>query len=57
MDPEAAIDRLSTRILHGEISPSTRATLLNEAKPTQGAPLSPATIAALLLGSPEFQRR
>ncbi len=55
MDPTATIDRLSDRILHGEVSPSTRATLMNEAK--AGNSLPPATIAALLLGSPEFQRR
>jgi hypothetical protein len=61
MDLETAIDRLSDRILHGGVSASTRATLVNEAKPGAGSSghssLTPATIAALLLGSPEFQRR
>ena len=61
MDPETAIDRLSDQILHGGVSPSTRATLVNEAKPGESgsgrSSMTPATIAALLLGSPEFQRR
>ena len=61
MDSDTAIDRLSDRILHGGISASTRATLANEAKGDNASPghssLTPATIAALLLGSPEFQRR
>jgi len=57
MDVNALIDRVSNRILHGQISPSTRATLLREAKADNGSTKTPATIAALLLGSPEFQRR
>ena len=61
MDPETTINRLADRILHGDISPSTRATLLSEAKAGSGSnangPLTSGTIAALLLGSPEFQRR
>ncbi|HLK14724.1 MAG TPA: DUF1800 domain-containing protein [Fimbriimonadaceae bacterium] len=57
MEPEAAIDRLSDRILHGAASATTRATLVSEAKNSTGASFSPATITALLLGSPEFQRR
>jgi uncharacterized protein (DUF1800 family) len=60
MDSNALIDRIATRILHGDISPSTRATLVNEAKASDGSAgsdrLTPAKIAALLLGSPEFQR-
>jgi len=55
MDSGKEIDRLADRILHGEISASTRATLLSEAKGADG--LTRTTIAALLLGSPEFQRR
>ena len=51
------IDRVSNRILHGQISSSTRATLLKEAQDQSGSKATPATIAALLLGSPEFQRR
>ena len=57
MDPNTIIDRVSNRILHGQISPSTRATLLREARADTGSTTTPATIAALLLGSPEFQRR
>jgi uncharacterized protein (DUF1800 family) len=57
IDANAMIDRASNRILHGQISPSTRATLLREANADTGSRQTPATIAALLLGSPEFQRR
>jgi uncharacterized protein (DUF1800 family) len=57
MDTNAMIDRVSRRILHGQISSSTRATLLREANADSSSPATPATIAALLLGSPEFQRR
>jgi uncharacterized protein (DUF1800 family) len=63
MDVDGEVNRLAAQILHGEMTPSTRATLMNEASSssttgTQGnASLTPATIAALLLGSPEFQRR
>jgi uncharacterized protein (DUF1800 family) len=59
MDVTATIDRMADRILHGSIAPSTRATLLTEARPGPDgrSSLTPATIAALLLGSPEFQRR
>jgi uncharacterized protein (DUF1800 family) len=61
MDPTALIDKMSKQILHGEISPSTRATLLSEAKADSGSgsssSMTPATVEALLLGSPEFQRR
>ncbi len=61
MDSRKLIDRMSAQILHGEVSPSTRATLLREAGQSDSmrkdSALPPATIAALLLGSPEFQRR
>jgi uncharacterized protein (DUF1800 family) len=62
MDPATLLDRMAGRILHGELSASTRATLMNEAstagsKFSSGNELTPAQIAALLLGSPEFQRR
>lgn len=57
MNVDAMIDRVSNRILHGQISKSTRATLLREAQGEAGSKVTPATIAALLLGSPEFQRR
>ena len=57
MNVNAMIDRVSNRILHGQISSATRATLLREAQADSGTKVTPATIAALLLGSPEFQRR
>jgi uncharacterized protein (DUF1800 family) len=57
MNINAMIDRVSNRILHGQISPSTRATLAREAQSDTSSTITPATIAALLLGSPEFQRR
>ncbi len=57
MDVNKMIDRVSGRILHGQISPSTRATLVREAQSDASSKVTPATIAALLLGSPEFQRR
>ena len=57
MNVNAMIDRVSNRILHGQISKSTRATLLREAESDSSSKVTPATIAALLLGSPEFQRR
>ena len=50
-------------ILAGDVSPSTRATLLKEvdAAPADGSPAKSATqqarLVALVLGSPEFQRR
>lgn len=57
MDANLMIDRAANRILHGQISTSTRATLLREAQADSGSKVTPATVAALLLGSPEFQRR
>ena len=48
---EASLDRLANEYLHGELSPSTRATLLKQAKADE------AQLRALVLGSPEFQRR
>ncbi len=59
------VDQLSTQILHTPIAPSTRATLLKQLS-ADTAPVSTAAtginvtanrVAALLLGSPEFQRR
>ena len=57
MDTNRMIDRVANRILHGQISPATRATLVRESQADSGSKATPATIAALLLGSPEFQRR
>ena len=61
-DPHRAIDQAAAEILHAPISPATRATLLKQVSPASkdtGARLEGLTtrrIAALLLGSPEFQR-
>ena len=50
-----AIDRLGAILLGGDLSASTRATLEKQFAP--GTPPDAAKICALLLGSPEFQRR
>src|SRR5207302_1769001 len=50
-DTNQLIDRMAGQILHGGITATTRETLMK-----QSQPLSSAKIAALLLGSPEFQR-
>ncbi len=65
-NPNAFIDRFAEQVLHGSIAPGTRATLLKQindtpdAKPVaMTAPVDATTtqrMAALLLGSPEFQR-
>ena len=63
MEPARIINHLTDRLLHGEVSPATRATLLQQAKtaPTNAATTGDTTTAtrliALVLGSPEFQRR
>jgi uncharacterized protein (DUF1800 family) len=46
-------DAVAARLVPSGLSPSTRATLVAETK----AELSPARVAGLVLGSPEFQRR
>ncbi len=66
-NPNAFIDRFAEQVLHGSIAPATRATLLKQISDTPDAkPIATATapvdanttqrMAALLLGSPEFQR-
>jgi len=61
-DPERAIDRAAAQILHATISPATRATLLKQVRLASDDPasrpqaLTGSRVAALLLGSPEFQR-
>ncbi|MBV9866604.1 MAG: DUF1800 domain-containing protein [Abitibacteriaceae bacterium] len=52
---EAVLDRLSEQLLGGGLSPATRDTLMQQMAP--GTPANAAKIAALILGSPEFQRR
>ena len=69
--PNAFIDRFAEQVLHGSIAPATRATLLRQISDTPDAPpaaqntamsapvnaAATQRMAALLLGSPEFQRR
>lgn len=54
-DHAAMVDRLAQTILNGDISPGTRATLVRET----GGPgaVDRNKLTALVLGSPEFQRR
>ena len=57
--PKAALERLSQAILHGEMGDRTRETILKGLLP-QGAEASTIDVpklTALVLGSPEFQRR
>jgi uncharacterized protein (DUF1800 family) len=62
-DPAKFVDLLGKRLLNGEMTPTTRATLLKQAQTTPGktdvaASTDTATrLVALVLGSPEFQRR
>jgi uncharacterized protein (DUF1800 family) len=53
VDPSASLDRMTDALLAGDVSPHTKETVQKE----MGATPSPAVIAGLLLGSPEFQRR
>lgn len=58
----ALVDFLSEKLVGGQLSPATRATLLKQAEATVKAPeasklTTARRIAALVLGSPEFQRR
>jgi uncharacterized protein (DUF1800 family) len=53
--PEAQLQRLIDTTLHGEISVATRKTI--EAQHKTGVPLDVAKTTALLIGSPDFQRR
>ena len=61
-DPNQLLDQLSLQVLHSPIAPATRATLLKQLGPqvvtasTTSDNSTANRIAALLLGSPEFQR-
>lgn len=59
--PFVLIDRLVDRLLHGPVSPATHATLIEQITDNQGyitqATIDPVRLIALILGSPEFQRR
>jgi uncharacterized protein (DUF1800 family) len=52
-ETSAPFDRLTQALLAGDVSPKTKETVQKE----MGTSPSPAVIAGLLLGSPEFQRR
>ena len=54
-DKAAWLSRLEDLTLHGDISASTQKTMQSQIK--TGAPFDAAKMCALLLGSPEFQRR
>jgi hypothetical protein len=61
-DPYATQTRLEQILLDGDVSPQTHQTIEREISTTESGPgagrLPPAsTTVALLLGSPEFQRR
>ena len=57
--PSVVFNQLSQAILHGDLSDRTRKTLEKNALPhmSSGQTVDVARLAALLLGSPEFQRR
>ena len=55
-DAQAVLDRLLQKLLGGQVSEGTRATLKKDL-PARGTPVNPAKLCALILGSPEFQRR
>ncbi len=54
--PEAVIERLDRVLLQGQLTPATRATLEKQLAGT-GSTVNVAQLTALMLGSPEFQRR
>ena len=63
-DTNQFIDRFAEQVLHQRLAPATKATLLKEASmpttetaSTSGDNAAAPRLAALLLGSPEFQRR
>jgi uncharacterized protein (DUF1800 family) len=59
-NPQQLVQRLETVLLHGEMTPSTRATLMKQigTDPKNAEATDTATrLVALVLGSPEFQRR
>ena len=56
--PLALLDRLSETLLHGSMTAATRQTLVKRALPQNaGGTANVAKLTALILGSPEFQRR
>jgi uncharacterized protein (DUF1800 family) len=55
--PNAVIDRLAKILLQGEISDTTRAVMTKQTGTDDAATVNAAKLTALILGSPEFQRR
>jgi len=57
--PEAVLDQCASALLQGNISPATRKVLAQAALPAPGESktVDPAKLIALILGSPEFQRK
>ncbi len=56
--PSAVLETLTQSLLHGDVTPATRKTLENNGLPQEGqGTVSVAKLTALILGSPEFQRR
>jgi hypothetical protein len=56
--PRAVLDRLADVLLPGGMTEPTRRTLLAKALPKEGGgTVNVAKVTALILGSPEFQRR
>jgi uncharacterized protein (DUF1800 family) len=57
--PEAVLDQCVGALLQGNISPATRQVLEQAALPSPGESrtVNPAKLVALILGSPEFQRK
>ncbi|HSZ57654.1 MAG TPA: DUF1800 domain-containing protein [Tepidisphaeraceae bacterium] len=56
--PQRVLDRLAESIVHGPLSDSTRKSLVHNALPTgEGKTVDVPKLTALILGSPEFQRR
>ena len=54
---EQAVDRLAEQILHQPLSATTKQTLLKSLEVEDGKKLYVKKAAALIIGSPEFQRR
>jgi uncharacterized protein (DUF1800 family) len=56
--PQRVLDRLAESIVHGPLSDSTRTSLVRNALPSgEGKTVDVPKLTALILGSPEFQRR
>ena len=54
---EAVIDRMADQILHQPLSPATKKTLLRSLNAGESKTIDVKKAAALILGSPDFQRR